>query len=547
MTEKVLYINSSDDAKRNSKCAIYSDIIFIFEKTARVAYHIFLIFVRFCLSKIYGKGQQISSIKNELLMESATLLAQKIRNKQLKSIDVVNAYISRIEEINPILNCVIEDRFRRAIIDACNADKLIESEILTEEELAIQKPLLGVPFTTKDSIQVKGMLNTAGLWLRRGYQSVEDAKTIQLLKEAGAIPLALTNVPELCMWWESFNTIFGRTNNPYDTTRTVGGSSGGEGCIQASGGSAFGLGSDIGGSIRMPAFFNGIFGHKPSKLIVSNHGQFPPCTSDEHNSFLSIGPMCRYAIDLKLILKVISDDNSKYLNLDEPVDLNNVNIFYQLNDGGAMLVQSVDKEIENALFEVVKHFEKKFSKKPKCIQLKKFRESLDIWFTNMKDSSGIGSDQQLANLEGKINPYTELLKFCFGNSNHTLIAIGNAIIERFQTQYGTPAYFQYVEKRDKLLEEIQNLLNENGVLLYPTHPTVAPYHWEPYTRMFNFSYTAIFNCMGLPSTAVPLGLNSEGLPLGIQVVANHNQDRLCLAVAEELEKAFGGWVAPTGC
>ncbi|KAG8231366.1 hypothetical protein J437_LFUL008915, partial [Ladona fulva] len=109
------------------------------------------------------------------------------------------------------------------------------------------------------------MCFTAGLYLRRDIKGTEDAAVVAAIKRAGAIPLALTNVSELCMWWESHNTVHGRTYNPYDANRIVGGSSGGEGCLQAAAGSPMGLGSDIGGSIRMPCFFNGIFGHKPSR------------------------------------------------------------------------------------------------------------------------------------------------------------------------------------------------------------------------------------------------------------------------------------------
>lgn len=162
----------------------------------------------------------------------------------------------------------------------------------------------------------------------------------------------------------------------------------------------------------------------------------------------------------------------------------------------------------------------------------------------MKDAQAVGFDSQLANLNGHINPYTELIKWFFGQSRHTFIALMTAITDRVGVQYGTPEYQLMVNEKADLVQEFQDMLGTNGVFIYPTHPTVAPYHNEPIARAFNFSYTAIINTLGLPATAVPLGLGSENLPIGIQVVANRNQDRLCLAVASELERAFGGWSAP---
>eukprot|EP01089_Gocevia_fonbrunei_P016444 TRINITY_DN5090_c0_g1_i4.p1 TRINITY_DN5090_c0_g1~~TRINITY_DN5090_c0_g1_i4.p1 ORF type:complete len:166 (-),score=29.07 TRINITY_DN5090_c0_g1_i4:232-729(-) len=150
------------------------------------------------------------------------------------------------------------------------------------------------------------MPHTSGLKSRLGVISNQDAEVVNRLRKAGAIPLGVTNTSELCMWMESYNKCYGRTNNPYDLQRTCGGSSGGEGSIVAACGSPFGLGSDIGGSIRMPAYFNGIFGHKCTGGLISNDGQYPIAVN-EANLYLSTGPMCRYASDLMPLLSVMSD------------------------------------------------------------------------------------------------------------------------------------------------------------------------------------------------------------------------------------------------
>lgn len=314
---------------------------------------------------------------------------------------------------------------------------------------------------------------------------------------------------------------------------------------QAAAGSPFGIGSDIGGSIRMPAFFNGIFGHKPSPSIVSNKGQWPIPLGQEQLSFLGIGPMSRFACDLKPMLKVMAGSNAEKLDLDAVVNLSSLKYFYQESDGGSFFVSPVDYDIRVVMDKVIRHLQVAFKAKPQRVKMPALKSSISIWLANMKNESAIGFDSQLANLNGRINPYTELFKWLLGISKHTLIALLTAITDRIGVKYGTPEYHMKVKERDDLRREFQEMLGTNGVFIYPTHPTVAPYHNEPISRAFNFSYTAIINVLGLPATAVPLGLGQkEGLPIGLQIVANRNQDRLCLAVASELERAFGGWVAP---
>lgn len=295
----------------------------------------------------------------------------------------------------------------------------------------------------------------------------------------------------------------------------------------------------------MPAFFNGIFGHKPSLSIVPLKGQWPMPNSDELRSFLCIGPMSRFASDLKPLLKIIAGDNAKKLNLDEPVNLAKLKYYYQENDGGSNLISPVDHDIRLSLDKVIKHLQGTLKAKPQRVRLAKLKESTSLWLSNMKDTGeNSGFDAKLANLQGRINPYIELAKWIFSASKHTFIALVTIITERWGVKHGSAEYYAQVEKRDELKREFQEMLGSDGIFIYPTHPTVAPYHNEPLLRAFNFSYTAIINVLGLPSTAVPLGIGREGVPIGLQIVANINQDRLCLAVASELERAFGGWVSP---
>lgn len=146
----------------------------------------------------------------------------------------METFIERIKEINPLLNCVVDDRFADALREAADADRLIESNKFTADELKRDLPFLGVPISTKDCLAVKGLLHTSGLIARQHIRASADSAAMALMRQAGAIPFALTNVSECCMWWESHNPVHGTSRNPYDTNRIVGGSSGGEGCLLVS-------------------------------------------------------------------------------------------------------------------------------------------------------------------------------------------------------------------------------------------------------------------------------------------------------------------------
>lgn len=296
----------------------------------------------------------------------------------------------------------------------------------------------------------------------------------------------------------------------------------------------------------MPAFFNGIFGHKPSRDVVCNRKQFPAPYTDDQRYMLSTGPMCRFACDLKPMLKVLAnDEHIDLLRLNDPVDVKKIKVFYQEDDLGGYLVSIVDKDIQEALRKVVKYFKSSLKVEVNKVEIARTRNTAAMWFANMKSEGSPSFAEQVA-LEPneKINGYVELAKWIFGKSNHTFIGIMTSITESTGVKPGTKKHKYLQEERDKLIEEFSEMLDDMSIFLYPTHPCVAPYHNEPVLRTLNFSYTALINLLGMPSCNVPLGLGSEGVPLGIQVVANYNNDRLCLAVACELEKAFGGWTPP---
>ncbi|XP_066537870.1 fatty-acid amide hydrolase 2-B [Hoplias malabaricus] len=491
------------------------------------------------------KATKLPPVSNPLLLKPAVELAQKIRRREVTSVEVVQAYIDRIQEVNPLLNAVVKDRFSAALSEAAHVDKLIDEETDGEEALADRFPLLGVPLSVKESIFLQGMPCTTGLVSRAGLLSSGDAPSVALLKRAGAIPLGVTNTPELCMWMETNNHLYGITNNPYDIQRMCGGSSGGQGSILASGGAVIGNGSDIGGSIRLPSFYNGIFGHKGTTGIVSNEGQYPP-SSGRHNEYLSTGPMCRYAEDLLPMLKIMAGANADKLSLSSEVDLKKLRFFTVLDDGGSPLTSPVDKQLSEGQSKVVHRLEADLGVKVKEISFPQLKYSYQIWDTFMALPDKDGKSPQpfvelMADGGPAVWPVWELIKWLFGKSDHTIAAIGLALTE--STRSATPSQF-ILQQKEALQRSMEEILGTDGVLLYPCQPLLAQKHHHALFTPFNLAYTGIFNILGLPVTQCPLGLSVEGLPLGVQVAAGTLQDRLTLAVALYLQNAFGGWRDP---
>ncbi|XP_077977656.1 fatty-acid amide hydrolase 2-like [Glandiceps talaboti] len=487
----------------------------------------------------------VTPVRNPLLLESATSLAKMIRKREVTSAEVVGTFISRIKEVNILINAVVADRFDEAMQEAKEIDSVLDSGSVPDKYSQTNAPFLGIPFTAKEAFAITGLPNTSGLVARKNIRSTKDAKVISRLRNAGAIPIALTNCSELCMWYESNNCVYGRTNNPYDTRRMVGGSSGGEGANLAAAGSVIGIGSDIGGSIRMPCYFNGIFGHKPSTGIIQNEGQFP-CATGKRSEFLVTGPMCRYVEDLDPMFRVMAgEEGLAKLQLDTPVDFKKLKYFTIEDDGGALMVSKVRPELKAVQSKAVKYLEDQLDVHFTSTKLRRLKYSFEMWSAMMsKYDDGQTFNDLMGDSGSKVYPTWELFKWVFQLSNHTLPSIGLALGEKLEVLMPKSEREKLCRSSDKLRADIEELLGDDGILLYPSHPKVAPFHNSPITTPFNFAYTGIFNILGFPITQVPLGLNKDGIPLGIQVIALTNNDHLTLAVARQLEKGFGGWMAP---
>src|SRR6266545_1597231 len=233
----------------------------------------------------------------DLCTRSTIKLAELIREQKVSPVEVLQACLRRIEEINPQLNAIVT-----IAPDALEKAKEAETAIKRGEGLG---PLHGVPLTIKDTIETAGLRTTSGSAMRAGFIPKRDAPAVARLKDAGAIVLGKTNAAEMAMDYTADNPVFGRTNNPYDLALTPGGSSGGEGAAIASCMSPAGIGSDLAGSIRIPAHFCGIVGLKPTVGRIPSTGQFPPATGP-YSLGAVIGPMASSVNDLRLLFNVLA-------------------------------------------------------------------------------------------------------------------------------------------------------------------------------------------------------------------------------------------------
>jgi fatty acid amide hydrolase 2 len=469
----------------------------------------------------------------DILQLSALEIGRRIQARQLSSREAVEAHIAAIEHVNPAINAVVATRFDEARREADLADARVDGD---------RGPFHGVPMTVKESFAVTGMPHTAGLVARKNQPATSDAVTVARMRRAGAIPLGVTNTSELCMWMESDNCLYGRTSNPYDGRRTAGGSSGGEGAIVGAGASPMGLGADIGGSIRMPAFFCGVFGHKPTGGLVPGSGQFPAAENDAR-LYHTTGPLTRRAEDLWPFLRAVAgpdagDGACRPFALGDPGDVvvRGLDVV-SVPDIGSV---SVSDDLVAAQERCARALDGAGAR-VRTARVPSLRSSVGIWGAMM----AAAADTSFATLLGQDHPIRagrELLRWAFGRSAHTLPALGLALIESLPTFRGASGD-RFIAAGRALQAEIEALIGD-GVMLFPSHPTVAPRHKRPLLVPWRWIYTGIINVLELPATQVPLGLDDGGLPLGVQVVAARGRDHVAVRVACELERLFGGWVRP---
>lgn len=533
---------------------LYSDLRFNFTEMLNAVTQRLLRCIMFSLGcfiipvtrlRNFRSRRRCPPIANKLLFLSASEISRKIRQKELSSEELVIAYIERCKEVNPLINAVVATRFEIALQEARKVDEFVRSGVKTEEELSRDMPLLGIPITVKESIAVQGMSHSAGMKREKPVLALDDADVVKRVRKAGAIPLLVSNTPEMCMCWETYNNVTGTTWNPYDTRRTAGGSSGGEAALLGSGASLLSLSSDIGGSVRLPAMFCGVFGHKPTPGWISTIGHMPNCADKNWTTFFSISPMVRYAEDLPLILKTMCQSTESSRQLDKKVQLKSIKFFYMEDDCGSGVTNSVDKEIKLGIRRLINHLETTHGIKAQKAELKDMKYALEIAASILLEMDGADSifTKGADPLEWK-SVFVETLRYMCLMSPHTFPNVAYGVLKRLVEKMPQGHYTKMTEKNASLKKQFQELLSNNGVLIYPTFVSAAHYPYEIYYKICNVAYMMIFNSLGLPVTQCPVGLNKNGLPIGLQVIANPDCDHLSITVAQEIEKAFGGWQQP---
>ncbi|XP_063824144.1 fatty-acid amide hydrolase 2-B-like [Ostrinia nubilalis] len=481
---------------------------------------------------------------NPILFKSATTLTMMIRNKQITSEEVVTAYIERCKEVNPFLNAIVEPRYDAALREARAIDKMIASTTRTPEELAKEYPLLGVPFTVKESIAVEGMSNDCGTVYPYRNPAKADAAIVRQARAAGGIPIAVTNTPQLCMNWETYNNVVGVTMNPYDQKRTTGGSSGGEVALISSAASVIGMGSDIAGSLRLPPMFTGIFGHKPTPRLLSVEGHVPDSRDEDFEEYFALGPITRYAEDLTLLLKILRQPSGPDVPLDKPVDVTKLKYYY-MNGDNSNVTNSIGPDVRKAMEKAREYMKTTYNIEVQELKIKNIEHMWEISIRvllHLKKIRNIYTDPE--NPDKLKSMWPEVLRRIVGLTDNNFTCVAYGPLMRLSNTLPKSNYDKMIKIFEEVKAEFQRVLADDGVLFFPTFPYTADLHYRIYYKFLNCSYLTIFNALGLPVTACPIDFTPKGLPVGIQIAANKSNDHLTIAVAKEFEKAFGGWVPP---
>ena len=466
----------------------------------------------------------------DLTFLPAVTLAQHIREKKVSALELAEAHLEKIEKLNPRLNAFVEvdpGRVRREARDA-------DAAVMSGRALG---PLHGVPISIKSSIKVAGMKCEAGTRLRAGFTAAQDAPLVARLRNAGAIVLGVTNTPEMLMAWETDNLLYGRTNSPWDLERTPGGSSGGEAAAIAAGMSAGGVGSDGGGSIRVPAHFSGICGLKPTPGRIPSTGHFPP-SGGPFALIGVVGPMARTVDDLKLLFEVMQGpDDGETCAAPVPVrwpsdaDVKRLKVAYFEDDGRTPVTSEIRDAVRSAAEVLSLAGFKVEPFRPTGLE-----EARIIWKKFFVKVGGMLISPMFRGRESERSP---ILKQFLEWSDAEPALSGEALLD---------AWIQ----RDVLSASFLAQMRQYPILLCPPAAIPAFRHGErswtiagktvPYLDAW--SYTEWFNLLGNPAAVVPVSRSAEGLPIGVQIVGRPWEEEQVLAVAAALESRCNAWKAP---
>jgi len=468
---------------------------------------------------------------NDITFYPAKKIAHLIKQKKISAVEVAQIHLQLIGKVNPKINAIMQVDEQRILNDAASADALLSSGKPCG-------PLHGVPISVKDNFLTKNIITTAGSRAYEHNLPTEDATVVKRLREAGAIILGKTNLPDFAMCWDTDSTAYGRTNNPYDLNRSAGGSSGGEAAIIASGGSALGIASDGGGSIRLPAHYCGIAGFRPSRGLIPTSGLIPPTTGNFASGIvghlLSVGPMARFVEDLIYCLPIIAGKdgqdpntfNTNTLNLSKNISINKLRVAFYHKNGSASPAKSIINTINNVTSTLEGAGAIINEEQPPGVT-----ESWEIFSGLLCNDGGDGLNSFLSSL----------------NMNHLPPPCEKALKVFSSNRYSLQEFMSLWERWDLYRSRLTNFMNNYDVIICPAASFTAIPNAQSFTDPDYFSsenYLAAYSLSGWPSVVVRAGTSEEGLPIGIQIIAQHGCDHLVLAVANYIETSIGGWKIP---
>ncbi len=442
-----------------------------------------------------------------------------IRRGEITCADLLDLYLDRIKRYNDDINAVVAMDVKAARARAAEADKaLVRGENWG--------PLHGLPMTVKDVFEVAGMPATAGDPALKDYIPKQNAIAVQRLIDAGAIIFGKTNVPYRARNFQSFNKIYGTTNNPWDLSRTPGGSSGGSAAALAAGFTPLELGSDLGGSVRFPAHYTGVFGHKPTFGIVPRYGHIPPRPGSVPPQVMPmvplfvVGPLARSVDDLELALDVLTTPGNEGVSTNRPELLparrqqfKNYRVAVWFSD--SYIAAEIDSEVLAVLEKTV---EKLRGSGVEIVV--EARPDIDIW-----------EDMQL--------------HFKIRNDMIAgLLPLNEMLVEKQKDQQAIWA--EFFERYDVLLAPVAPTVAfpHNHKQPLPSRKLMVNGQEKPYLE--NMAWTLMAVVSGLPATVVPVGLSESGLPVGIQIIGARLEDRTTLDFAHGLSELVDGFRVPPG-
>jgi len=458
----------------------------------------------------------------DIVLASAVRQLELLRSGEISVIELAEAHIRQIERLNPQLNVFAD----------FDADRVCAQARLLNEQAAPRGPLHGLPVTVKSSIAAAGYRCEIGSLLHKGDVPREDAVVVARLRPAGALILGTTNCPEFLVAYETANLLHGRTRNPWDLDRTPGGSSGGESAAIAAGLSTCGLGSDSGGSVRVPAHFTGICSLKPTPGRIPGRGHLPPCVGP-FSILGAIGPMARTMSDVALLFRTLSgqdphDPVSPPIALREPnLDELRTNTIGFFEDDGLVpvtpetraAVQAAAAALRDAGFRVEPFH-------PRTLELLR-----KLWWKFFVQCGTMFYEPDIHDRREQLSPiFSEFLGFAEAVPPLTAVEL-------------LDAWAELDLLRSKTLAE----MSKYPVLLCPVASIPAFRHgertWVIEGQAVDYldavRQTQWFNVLGAPAAVVPVGSSPEGLPIGVQIVARPFQDETALGIAAVVDAAFG--------